>query len=123
MAATTMRYAMARRLSCLLVLLITACAGDPQTPEVVAAQSAIRDAESAGAATRAPAEIASARDRLARAQAEARKRHYDEASFLAEQAEADARLAEVKSRAAAAEAELSATRRGARSGTVDQPAQ
>jgi hypothetical protein len=103
-------------------LLSTACA-TADTPELVAARSAISDAESAGAAQRAPAELASARDRLARAQAEARKRHYDESSFLAEQAEAAARLAAVKSRAAAAEAELGAVRRGEPSGGGNRPAQ
>jgi hypothetical protein len=102
-------------------LLSTACA-TADTPELVAARSAISDAESAGAAQSAPAELASARDRLARAEAEQRKRHYDEASFLAEQAEAAARLAAVKSRAAAAEVELRAIGRGEPSGAGGRPA-
>jgi hypothetical protein len=118
-----MRYVMVRRLSWLLVLLGCACAlVDTPTAELAVAQSAIRDAESAGAAVRAPAELASARDRLARAQAESRKGHYDEALFLAEQAEADARLAAVKSRAASAEAALGVVRRGQPIEVGDRPA-
>ena len=104
------RYNVARRLAWMFILLCAACA-TVDTPELAAARSAISDAESASAAQRAPAELAAARDRLARAEAEQRKRHYDEASFLAEQAEAVARLAAVKARAAAADAELRAVRR------------
>jgi hypothetical protein len=93
------------------MLLCTACAlVDTPSAELAVAQSAIRDAESAGAAQRAPAELASARDRLARAHIEARRHHYDEAQFLSEQAEADARLAAVKSRATSAEAALDVVR-------------
>lgn len=98
------------RLCWLLVLLSAACAADTPAAQL-AAQSAIRDAESAGAAERAPAELASARNHLVRAQIETRQRRDDEAQFLAERAEADARLAAAKSRAASAEAELGNVRR------------
>jgi hypothetical protein len=88
-----------------VLLLLCGCAlvSEPTAP-LAAARQAIEDAEQAGAAELAPAELAAAIDRLARAEARARQRHYDEATFLAEQAEADARLAAVRSRAAAAEA-------------------
>jgi hypothetical protein len=78
--------------------------------ELAAARSAVADAESAGAATRAPADLAAARDKLARAEDRARLRHFDEAQSLAEQAAADARLAALRARAAAAETALDAVR-------------
>lgn len=86
-------------------VLLSGCAlvSEPAAP-LAAARQAIEDAERAGAAELAPAELAAAIDRLARAEARARQRHYDEAVFLAEQAEADARLAAVRSRATATEA-------------------
>jgi uncharacterized protein DUF4398 len=121
MPSVTIRPAIVRGLCWLLLLLGAACAlVDTPTAELAVAQSAIREAEGAGAPEHAPAELASARDRLARAQVEARMRHYDESLFLAEQAEADARLAAVKARAASAEAALGAVQRGGRIG--DRPA-
>lgn len=95
--------------------LLSGCAlVETPTAELAVARSAIADAESAGAAEHAPEDIASARERLARAEARARMRHYDEAQYLAEQAEADARLAAAKSRAASAESALGAVRRDRR---------
>jgi hypothetical protein len=96
----------------MIALIVSGCALIEQpTPELAVARAAISEAERSGAAERAPQELASARDRLARAEAHARLLHYDEALFLAEQAEADARLAAVKSRASAAESALDAVQR------------
>jgi hypothetical protein len=90
-----------------IATLVSACALIEQpTAELSAARAAIADARSAGAAAWAPQELGSAEARLARAESHARLRHYDEALFFAEQAEADARLAAVKSRAASAESSL-----------------
>jgi hypothetical protein len=93
------------------LLLLAGCAlvSAPEA-ELADARAAVGEAENAGAAELAPAELASAIDRLARAEAYADQRHYDEALFLAEQAKADARLAAVKARAASAESALAAQR-------------
>ncbi len=90
---------------------LAACAlVEPPTAELAAARTAISDAEAAGAAQRAPAELASARDKLIEAEWRSRRGHNDQAQFLAEQALADARLATMKARAAVADSALSAIR-------------
>lgn len=95
---------MKRQSFLVMAMLVCGCALIEQpTAELSAARSAIADARTAGAAEWAPQELGSAETRLARAEAHARLRHYDEALFFAQQAETDARLAAVKSRAAAAE--------------------
>jgi Domain of unknown function (DUF4398) len=94
-----------------LTAALLACAlVQPPTAELAAARAAIADAEAAGAAARAPAELASARGKLAEADARTRRGHHDQAQLLAEQAAADARLATMKARAAAAETALNAIR-------------
>jgi hypothetical protein len=107
-----------RRFRCItLFWLLSSCALVQQpTAELAVARAAVSDAESAGAAERAPAELASARERLTRAESQSRLRHYDEALALAQEAEADARLAAIKSRAVSAESALQAVRGGAASG-------
>lgn len=94
------------------VLLGGCASGNAPRAELAVARAAISDAEAAGAVDRAPAELSSARDKLRRAEAAARVSHYDEAGQLAEEAEVDARLATLKSRAAAARTALTAIERG-----------
>jgi hypothetical protein len=94
-----------------MLCLLSSCALVEQpTAELAVARAAIGDAESAGAAERAPAELNAARDRLARAESHSRLRHYDEALAFAQEAEADARLAAIKSRATEAELALRAVK-------------
>lgn len=95
-----------------LALTLVSCAlVDRPEAELATARAAIMDAESAGAAERSPNELASARDKLARAQQRARLGHFDEAQWLAEQAEVDARLAALRARAASVEAARDAVQR------------
>jgi outer membrane protein OmpA-like peptidoglycan-associated protein len=92
-------------LSCALVV--------PPTAQLATARGAVSDAEAAGADTQAPTELAAARDKLVQAESRVRRGHMDEAELLADQAAADARLAAMKARAAAAEVALGLIRPGA----------
>lgn len=96
---------------------ITLCAaGCVTTPvpneQIAVAKSSVQAAEQAGAPELAPVEMASARDKLARAEKAAANRDAQPATDLAEQANADAQLAEAtaqekRSRKAAMELDAS----------------
>jgi hypothetical protein len=89
-------------------LLATACASDPPPYEQLAvSKMAIEDAINAGAADDAADQLASARNKLAKARALAADDEQAAARRLAEEAEADARLAATRARAARAQRELS----------------
>ena len=62
------------------------------------AAQALDGARNAGASTYAPMELRSAEDHLSQARARAAKRDYDEATSLAQEAQADSELAAVKAR-------------------------
>jgi hypothetical protein len=82
-------------LSCATLAALGGCASTPVPNEKIAvAQASLSRAEQNGAPQYAPVELATARDKLARAQAAAA--HHDElpATQLAEQADIDAQLAE-----------------------------
>lgn len=82
--------------------LLMACASQPPPPTqpIAMAEAAYESASRAGAATLAPAEMALARDKLARANASMVETKYERAQMLAEAALVDARLAEAKARQA-----------------------
>lgn len=85
-------------------LTLVACASEPlPTASLATARSAITEAEAAGAMQSAPVELLTARDKLGRAENAVRKEEYVAAGRLAERAEADAILAERKTRAMKAE--------------------
>jgi hypothetical protein len=67
--------------------------------ELTMANAAITQAEAAGAGQRAPVELLSARDKMVQAEAAVRAEQFKQARRLAEQAAADAELAERKARA------------------------
>ena len=72
-----------------------ACASTPIPNEKIAvAKSSVQRAEQSGAPELAPVELASARDKLARAEKAAAAREMQPATMLAEQANVDAQLAE-----------------------------
>jgi hypothetical protein len=74
---------------------VVACASNPVPNEKIAvAQASVNRAEQAGAVEFAPVQMASARDKLARAEKAAADRKGEPATQLAEQANADALLAE-----------------------------
>ncbi len=84
----------------IIVIGLGACAGGAPAPteQVTLSSSIIRDAESAGAVEHAPVELNLAREKLERARLLMQAGNNEEARRLAEQAEMDARLAEVKAR-------------------------
>jgi hypothetical protein len=89
----------------LAAMLLGACATVDTLPaaEIAAAQAAISQAENVGAKTVAPVELLAAREKLEKADAAVREERFGDARRLAEAAEADAMLADRKSRAAKAQ--------------------
>lgn len=85
---------------CVATVLFTACASSVPAPtqQMAASQAAVTSAATAGAAELAPAELSTARDKLARATAAVTEEHHDYANRLAREAQADANLAEMKTR-------------------------
>jgi Domain of unknown function (DUF4398) len=78
-----------------LALTVAGCASTPIPNEKIAvAKSSVSRAEQSGAPEYAPVEMAAARDKLARAEKAAADKDAQPATQLAEQANADAQLAE-----------------------------
>jgi hypothetical protein len=78
-----------------LALTVAGCASTPIPNEKIAvAKSSVARAEQSGAPEYAPVEMAAAREKLARAEKAAANKDGQPATQLAEQANADARLAE-----------------------------
>jgi hypothetical protein len=84
--------------------LLSACATEktPATADVAVSRAAVENAAQAGAAELAPAELLSARDKLQQASRALADKDYKLASDLAQQAEADAKLAQSKATSAKA---------------------
>ncbi|WP_332854113.1 DUF4398 domain-containing protein [Duganella sp. S19_KUP01_CR8] len=80
------------------VLGLSACASNktPATADVAVSRAAVANATSAGAADLAPAEMQSAREKLMRANQALAAKDYKTAQDLANQASADAQLAQSK---------------------------
>jgi len=83
-------------LSTAILLLASACSSlkTPATADVAVSKAAVDNAASAGAAEFAPAELKSAREKLALANQAMLEKNYKQAGDLANQAEADAKLAQ-----------------------------
>jgi hypothetical protein len=96
-----------------LALGCAACASTPVPHEKIAvAKASLQRAEQSGAPELAPVEMAAARDKLSRAEKAAADRNGDSAAQLADQANADAQLAEAiaqEKHSAKAAAELDAS--------------
>ncbi|HYE40203.1 MAG TPA: DUF4398 domain-containing protein [Ramlibacter sp.] len=89
------------------VLALAGCASKekaPATADVAVSKNAVESAASAGASDYAPAEMMAARDKMQRASAALAAKDYDTARDLAQQAAADARLAQSKAGSAKATA-------------------
>jgi len=77
------------------VVVLAACASNPAADEKIAvAKASLQRAEGSGAPEFAPVELATARDKLARAEKANADRNIQPATAWAEQANADAQLAE-----------------------------
>ncbi|WP_162039833.1 DUF4398 domain-containing protein [Undibacterium sp. YM2] len=88
------------------VLMVTACASSMKTPataEVAVSKEAVDNAAVAGGSEFAPAEMSSARQKLALANKAMQDKDYKLANDLATQAQADAKLAQAKANSAKAE--------------------
>ncbi|NYE61052.1 hypothetical protein FHW58_002204 [Duganella sp. 1224] len=85
---------------------LAGCASEktPATADVAVSREAVSAATAAGAADLAPAEMSSARDKLMRANQALAARDYKTAQDLANQASADAQLAQSKANSAKATA-------------------
>jgi TnpA family transposase len=93
-----------------LILSLAACASEkvPATADVAVSKNAVENAVSAGAADLAPAEINLAREKMMRANAALANKDYGLARDLANQAQADAKLAQSKANSAKATAAAAA---------------
>lgn len=96
------------------LLLLAACASTPPPSEQLAVGRAAVERATGPAAAEAPTELAAARDKISRANVAFAKENYVLARQLAEQAEADATLAEAKARSVRADRALAEVRAGIR---------
>jgi hypothetical protein len=89
------------------VATLAACASvPPPTEQMAVSRSALSDAQGAGAYEFAPVEMRTANEKLTRATAAMNDKDYARARQLAEQAEADARLAAATANSAKAQRAL-----------------
>ena len=90
-------------ISCVAIV-VAGCAGvPPPTEQMAVSKSAIANAVSAGGSEYASVEMRSAQEKMDRANRAMAKEDYENARWLAEQAQADARLAEKKAESAKAQ--------------------
>jgi len=94
--------------------LFTACASTPPPNEQLAVGRAAVERATGSAAAEAPAEMAVARDKITQANAAYASKDYALASRLADEAEADAALAEAQSRSVRSTRALAEVRDGIR---------
>ncbi len=93
--------------------LLSACAGTPPKEDMAVSRASVERA-TGPAAAEAPVELAAARDKLTRATAAYDKKDYALAKQLANEAEADATLAEAQSRTVRSARALAEVRDGIR---------
>jgi len=102
-------YRAAGAIGCVAVV-IAGCASVPAPKEQMAvSKSAIANAVSAGGSEYAPVEMRIAQQKMDRANRAMEKEDYENARWLAEEAQADARLAEKKAHSAKAQKAASVT--------------
>ena len=96
------------------LVLLSACASTPPPVEQLAVGKAAVERATGPAAAEAPVEMAAARDKIARANLAYANKDYVLARQLAEEAEADATLAEAQARTVRSSRALSEVREGVR---------
>ena len=107
-------WRMAGVAGCFAVLLSACASVPPPTAQLAVANAAIDNAVSAGAPEYAPAELTSARNKMDRAATAMHREDHDMARQLAEEAQADARLAEKIAQSAKARKAAAVTQDDAR---------
>lgn len=100
-------------LSAILIAGLAACAGTPPTAQMALSKAAVERADTS-AAVDAPVQVAAARLKLSQANAAFANKDFELARRLAEQAEADATLAESQARSARSARSLAEVREGIR---------
>jgi uncharacterized protein DUF4398 len=96
-------------------VVIAGCASiPPPTEQMAVSRSALANAVSAGGSEYAPVEMRTAQEKMDRANRAMDKEDYENARWLAEEAQADARLAEKKAQSAKAEKAANAMQDGLR---------
>jgi Domain of unknown function (DUF4398) len=89
-------------------VVIAGCASiPPPTEQMAVSKSALANAVSAGGSEYAPVEMRTAQEKMDRANRAMDKEDYENARWLAEEAQADARLAEKKAQSAKAQKAVS----------------
>ena len=89
-------------IGCAAVVIAGCASVPPPTEQMAVSKSAIANAASAGGGEYAPVEMRSAQEKMERAYQAMAKEDYENARWLAEEAQADARLAEKKAESAKA---------------------
>jgi hypothetical protein len=103
------RYLPAGAIACAVIVVAGCASVPPPTEQIAVSRSAIANAISAGGAEYAPVEIKTAQEKMDRANRAMQKEDYEDARRLAEEAQADARLAEKKAQSAKAQKAASVT--------------
>ena len=111
---STFRPRLAMLAAASALALLGACASTPPPMEQLAVGKAAVEKASGPAAAEAPVELAAARDKINRANVAYANKDYTLARQLAEQAEADAALAEAQARAVRSSTALSEVRESIR---------
>ena len=97
-------YRVVSAVSLVSALFLIGCASiPPPTGQMAVSKSALANAMSAGGSEYAAVEMKSAQDKLDRANRAMEKKEFEDARWLAEQAQVDARLAEKKAHSAKAQ--------------------
>lgn len=90
-------------IGCAAIVIVGCASIPPPTEQIAVAKSALASAASAGGSEYASVEMSAAQEKLDRAHQAIKKEDYENARWLAEQAQADARLAEKKAQSAKAQ--------------------
>jgi hypothetical protein len=90
-------------IGCTVVAIAGCASAPPPTEQMAVSKAAVANAVSAGGAEYAPVEMKLAQDKMDRARRAMEKEDYENARWLAEEAQADARLAEKKAQSAKAQ--------------------
>lgn len=103
------RYLSAGAIACAVVVVAGCASIPPPTEQMAVSRSAIANAVSAGGVEYAPVEMRTAQEKMDRANRAMQKEEFEDARRLAEEAQADARLAEKKAQSAKAQKAASVT--------------
>src|ERR1700686_2246624 len=95
-------------IGCLAVVIAGCASVPPPTEQMAVSKAALANAVSAGGNEYAPVEMRTAQEKMDRANRAMEREDYENARWLAEEAQADARLAEKKAQSAKAEKAASA---------------